>query len=155
MEPRNPDYAQEVAALFRKAAFVNDLGIELVSVAPGRVETRLTVRPRHLQQDEVVHMGVQATLADHTAGAAGGSLIAADQMILTTGFNLNLLQVAIGEELRCRAQVLRAGRTLSVVESEVYAVARGKEKLVSKATVTLAVLARKPLSAPGQPLPAR
>jgi acyl-coenzyme A thioesterase PaaI-like protein len=50
----------------------------------------------------------------------------------------------VGYELvRCRAQALRAGRTLSVVESEVFAVARGEEKLVSKATVTLAVLPRK------------
>jgi uncharacterized protein (TIGR00369 family) len=143
MQPRNPDYAREVEALFRKAAFVTDVGYELVSVTPGRVATRLRVQPRHLQQDEVIHMGVQATMADHTAGAAAGSLIAADQMILTTGFAMNLLQAAVGEELRCHAQVLRAGRTISVVESEVYAVARGEEKLVSEATVTLAVLARK------------
>lgn len=143
MEPRNPDYAQEVEAIFRKAAFISDVGYELTSVTPGRVETRLRVQPRHLQQNDVIHMGVQATMADHTAGSAAGSLIAADQMILTTGFTMSLLQMAVGEELRCRAQVLKAGRTLSVVESEVYAVARGEETLVSKATVTLAVLAKK------------
>ncbi len=143
MEPRNPDYAQQVADIFRKAAFVTDVGYELVRVTPGQVETRLRVKPRHLQQDDVIHMGVQATMADHTGGSAAGSLIAADQMVLTTGFTMNLLQAAVGEELRCRAKVLRAGRTLSVVESEVYAVARGEETLVSKATVTLAVLARK------------
>ncbi|WNG41372.1 PaaI family thioesterase [Archangium minus] len=142
MKPRNPDYAQAVEALFRKAAFVVDVGYELVSITPGRVESRLVLQPRHLQQDEVVHMGVQATMADHTAGAAGASLIAADQLILTSGFTMNLLQAAQGQELRCQAQVLRAGRTLSVVESEVYAVNRGEEKLVSKATVTLAVLTR-------------
>ncbi|KFA93044.1 PaaI family thioesterase [Archangium violaceum] len=143
MQPRNPEYAQQVAELFRQAAFVMDVGYELVSITPGRVATRLAVKPRHLQQDSVIHMGVQATMADHTAGAAAGSLIAADQLVLTTGFTMNLLQAAVGEELRCRAQVLRAGRTLSVVESEVFAVARGEETLVSKATVTLAVLPRK------------
>lgn len=143
MEPRNPEYAQQVADIFRQAAFVMDVGYELVSVTPGRVETRLGVKPRHLQQDGVIHMGVQATMADHSGGAAAGSLIAADQLVLTTGFTMNLLLAAVGEELRCRAQVLRAGRTLSVVESEVFAVARGEEKLVSKATVTLAVLPRK------------
>lgn len=143
MQPRNPEYAQQVAESFRQAAFVMDVGYELVSITPGRVATRLAVKPRHLQQDSVIHMGVQATMADHTAGAAAGSLIAADQLVLTTGFTMNLLQAAVGEELRCRAQVLRAGRTLSVVESEVFAVARGEEMLVSKATVTLAVLPRK------------
>jgi uncharacterized protein (TIGR00369 family) len=143
MEPRNPDYSRQVADSFRMAAFVMDVGYELVDVTPGRVATRLRVQPRHLQQDGVIHMGVQATMADHTGGAAAISLISADQMVLTTGFTMNLLQAAVGEELRCRAQVLRAGRTISVVESEVYAVARGEEKLVSKATVTLAVLPRK------------
>ncbi|MCY1083281.1 PaaI family thioesterase [Archangium lansingense] len=142
MEPRNPEYAQQVEELFRQAAFVMDVGYELVSVKPGRVETRLVVKPRHLQQNGVIHMGVQATMADHTGGSAAGTLISAEQMVLTTGFTMNLLQAAVGEELRCVAQVLRAGRTLSVVESEVFAVTRGEEKLVSKATVTLAVLAR-------------
>lgn len=143
MEPRNPQYRRAVEEIFAKAAFIQDVGYELVSIEPGRVETRLELRPRHLQQDGVVHMGVQATMADHTAGSAAGSLIAEDQWVLTTGFTMNLLQAALGEQLRCRSTVLRAGRTLSVVESEVYAVARGEEKLVSKATVTLAVLARK------------
>lgn len=142
MEPRNPDYARAVEDIFRQAAFVMDVGYELVSVAPGRVETRLAVKPRHLQQNGVIHMGVQATMADHTGGSAAGSLIAADQLVLTTGFTMNLLQAAVGEELRCRSVVLRAGRTLSVVESEVFAVAAGEETLVSKATVTLAVLPR-------------
>ena len=143
MEPRNPEYVQQVTDIFRQAAFVMDVGYELVRVEPGRVETRLVVKPRHLQQNGVIHMGVQATMADHTGGSAAGSLISAEQLVLTTGFTMNLLQAAVGEELRCRAQVLRAGRTLSVVESEVFAVAQGEETLVSKATVTLAVLPRK------------
>jgi len=40
--------------------------------------------------------------------------------------------------LRCRATVLKPGKTLIVVESEVHSVRDGKEKLVAKATVTLA-----------------
>jgi acyl-coenzyme A thioesterase PaaI-like protein len=80
MEPRNPEYAQQVEDIFRQAAFVMDVGYEPTSVTPGRVETRLVVRPRHLQQDGVIHMGVQATMADHTGGSAAGSLISADQM---------------------------------------------------------------------------
>jgi acyl-coenzyme A thioesterase PaaI-like protein len=43
-----------------------------------------------------------------------------------------------GERLRCRATVLKPGKTLIVAESEVYAVRDGKEKLAAKATVTLA-----------------
>ena len=144
MEPRNPEYRRFVEALFEQAAFISGVGYRLVDAGPGWCDSELRVLPRHLQQDGYVHAGVQATMADHTGGSAAGSLIAADQMVLTTGFTMNLLLAAVGEELRCRSQVLRAGRTLSVVESEVFAVAGGEEKLVSKATVTLAVLPRKP-----------
>jgi acyl-coenzyme A thioesterase PaaI-like protein len=40
----------------------------------------------------------------------------------------------------CKAQVLKPGRTLTIVESEVWANASEKTSLVSKATVTLAIL---------------
>ncbi|RJP25838.1 MAG: PaaI family thioesterase [Deltaproteobacteria bacterium] len=51
---------------------------------------------------------------------------------------INLLRPALGDRLRCRATVLKPGKTLIVVESEVHSVRDGKEKLVAKATVTLA-----------------
>lgn len=47
---------------------------------------------------------------------------------------------ALGERLRCRATVLRQGKTLIVAESEVFAERDGNRKLVSKATVTLALV---------------
>ncbi|HEV7369897.1 PaaI family thioesterase [Arenibaculum sp.] len=141
-EPRNPDYAAAAAAIFKDAAFVADLGIEPAEIGPGRVDSRLVPQARHLQHDGVIHAGVQATMADHTAGAAAYTLIGADQIVLTVNFLINLLQVAVGEELRCRSRVLRAGRRMVVAESEVFAVAQGKVRLCSKATVTLAVIDR-------------
>ncbi|WP_141324219.1 PaaI family thioesterase [Myxococcus sp. AB025B] len=140
MNPQNPDYRQDTEALFRAAPFVTDLGIEPVSILPGEVEARLVVQPRHLQQDDVIHAGVQATLADHTAGGAAFTLVPRPLRILTVDFTIHLLQAARGEALRCKARVLRAGRRLIVVESEVHTVAGGQEQRVSKATVTLAVV---------------
>jgi len=55
---------------------------------------------------------------------------------------LNLLPPAIGEELLCHAFILKNGKTLIVAESEVYSINRGREKLVAKATVSLAVVGR-------------
>ncbi|MBP8000122.1 MAG: PaaI family thioesterase [Chloroflexi bacterium] len=137
---KNPDYKQTVQAIFRQAPFIQHLGIELTDIGPGWCETTLVVRTEHLQQDGFIHAGVQATLADHTAGAAAGSLIAPGEIVLTAEFKINLLRPAIGEHLRGRADVLRAGKTLTVVESSVYAKTQEGEKLVSKATVTLAVV---------------
>jgi malonyl-CoA O-methyltransferase len=141
MKVRNPDFRAKAESIFRKAPFMADLGIELESIEPGSCSTRLRVMPRFLQQDQVVHAAVQAAIADHTAGAAAASLIEPDQTVLTVEYKINLLRPAVGQLLRATAQVIRSGRTLIVVESEVRALGVGEsEALTAKAMVTLAVV---------------
>lgn len=139
---------EEVERLFATAPFITDLGLRLVSVAPGEVHSSLVIAERHLQQDGFVHAGVQGAIADHTAGAAAASLLGEGQAILGAEFKINLLRAAWGVELRCVARVLKPGRTLIVAESEIYCRNEAGEKLVSKATVTLAVV-QKPTSGSG------
>ena len=64
--------------------------------------------------------------------------IEAGSWMNSTSGQINLLRPASGDRLRCRATVLKPGKTLIVAESEVYAVRDGKERLVAKAMVTLA-----------------
>jgi uncharacterized protein (TIGR00369 family) len=137
---RNPRYKEAARQAFDTAAFVGDVGIRLVKIGPGWVETELDVLPRHHQNTGVVHMGVQTTMADHSAGTAATTLIGEDEYVLSANFNLSLLRPATGVKLRCRATVLKPGRRLVVVESEVYTLSEGKSTLASKAIVTLAVL---------------
>ncbi|MEA2574388.1 MAG: hypothetical protein QOH93_1686 [Chloroflexia bacterium] len=141
MEAKNPNYQEAVQEMFRCAAFVNGVGIRLLGCGPGWCETELAIMPRHYQHHDFVHAGVQATIADHTAGAAATTLICDTEVVLSAQFNMSLLNTARGERLRCRSQVLKAGRVLIVVESEVFAGKGMNERLVSKATVTLAVVA--------------
>lgn len=138
--PRDPDYRRRVSGIFDNAPFIRQLGARLEEVQPGECWTSLAIAAPHLQQDGVVHAGVQATLADHTAGCAAASLIAPGSKVLTAEFKINLLRAASGSTLECHASVLKAGRTLIVAESEVFAVAGTGRHLVSKATVTLAVI---------------
>jgi uncharacterized protein (TIGR00369 family) len=136
----NPLYEEAARRAFDTAAFVSDVGIRLVKLGPGWVETELDVLPRHFQNTGTVHAGVQATMADHSAGTAATTVVAQDEYVLSANFNLSLLRPATGDKLRCRAAVLKSGRRLVVVESEVYSISGGKSTLLSKATVTLAVL---------------
>lgn len=135
------DYREAVVAIFRNAPFIAGLGLTLKGMGPGWCESELAVRADHLQQDGFVHAGVQATLADHTAGGAARTLAGDGQMVLTVEFKINLLRPALGDRLRCRAQVIRPGRTIIVAESEVFARRDGEEKLAAKAMVTLALVA--------------
>lgn len=131
---------EAVEAIFRDSAFVSGLGIRLTDLGSGWCESELAVEGRHLQQDGFVHAGVQATIADHTAGGAAGTLARPGHMVLSVEFKINLLRPAVGERLRCRAQVLKPGKTIVVAESEVFASRDGVEKMTAKATVTLALV---------------
>lgn len=132
--------ADEVNRVFRSAPFIADLGLQLDSLGPGACTSVLLLEQRHLQQDGFVHAGVQATMADHTAGTAAATLLPPAQIVLTVEFKINLLRAAKGERLICRSKVLKPGTQLCVVESEVFCVASGAEHLVSKATATMAIV---------------
>lgn len=139
METRNPQYRQFIESMFQSAAFVKDVDIAFLGCGPGWCESTLEILPRHLQHGGVVHAGVQATIADHTAGAAATTVLAEDQHVLTAEFKINLLRPAAGDTLFCRAQVLKPGKTLIVVESEVFAMSGSTRTLVSKMTATMSV----------------
>lgn len=131
---------EELDRIFSAAPFVASLGIRLVSLGPGECETRLEIGPSHLQQDGFVHAGVQATMADHTAGGAAATLTGPGEIVLTAEFKINLLRAAKGRTLTCRSKVLKPGSRFSVVESEVFCETGGDAVLVSKSTATLAVV---------------
>ncbi len=79
-------------------------------------------------------------MADHTAGGAAATLIEPDHIVLTVEFKINLLRAAKGERLTCRSKVLKPGSRLIVVESEVLCENEEISKLVSKTTVSIAVI---------------
>ncbi len=135
----NAAKAAKVRHIFDNAPFIREMGVELTSVEDGWCETRLVTNRHHWQQHGLIHAGVLATMCDHTAGCAARGVVGMDQDVLTVEFKINFLRPAVADRLRCRSDVLRAGKTLVVCESDVYAQKDAEEKLVAKAMVTLAV----------------
>lgn len=118
--------------------FIADCGFKAVNYRrTGYLESRLKVLQRHRQQDNYIHAGVIATMADHTAGYAAFSLVPEDHRILTIEFKINFLEPAYGRGLLCRSRILREGGQILVGESEVFDQRGKKEVLVAKAMVTL------------------
>lgn len=139
--PANPDYEARVHAIFNTAPYIQHMGFVLRECGPGWVESALPkLEDFHRQQDGFAHAAVVGALADHSAGAAAGTLAPADCQVLTIEYKLNLLRPGLGDALRCRAEVLKAGKTITVAEASVYAVKEFTEKLVAKATVSLALV---------------
>jgi acyl-coenzyme A thioesterase PaaI-like protein len=67
-------------------------------------------------------------------------------IVLTSEFAIHLLRPARGEKLECVATVLKPGRMLTVVESEVYCHAGSERVLVAKAVATIANVAKDKLA---------
>jgi len=110
-----------ISSVFAKAPFIVDLGIELVAVGEGWVETQMSLERRLRQQHGFAHAGVVGTLADHTAGAAASTVIDADRSVLTADYTIHLLRPADGDVLRSRGEVIKGGRSLIVAHSDVWA----------------------------------
>jgi uncharacterized protein (TIGR00369 family) len=132
---------ETLRSVFRDAPFIAHLGIELENLGPGLCEASLAIQPWHLQQTQVVHAGVIATLADHCAGAAASTDLQAGEFVVTAEYKINLLRGARGERLRCRAEVLKPGRRLVVVEAQVWSETADRAELVAKLNATMAVVA--------------
>jgi acyl-coenzyme A thioesterase PaaI-like protein len=60
-----------------------------------------------------------------------------DKDVLSVEFKLNLLAPATGEVFAARAQVKRAGRTLTVCAADALAISGGREKLIATMLATI------------------
>ena len=101
------------------------------------VEIVLLPHPEISQQHGFVHGGAVSAIADSAAGYAALTLMPADTGVLTTEFKINLLAPAAGERIVARGRVVKAGRTLTLAQAEVFASTGGQEKLIALLTATL------------------
>jgi uncharacterized protein (TIGR00369 family) len=129
-----------VKEIFEKAAFVRALGIELTSFGKGWCETQVAVSPSLRQQHGLAHAGAIMTLADHTCGGAAASAVPEGRDVITVENKVSFLRPASGDVLMCRAEVLRAGKSLVFVEATVTGRHQSESVLVAKASSTLAVI---------------
>ena len=116
---------------------MDTLGATLGSVSPGAVEIELRPATAISQQHGFVHAGAVSAIADTAAGYAALSLMPSDRGVLTTEFKINLIAPAQGDVIVARGKVVKAGRTLTVAQTEVFAESAGQSKLVALLTGTL------------------
>lgn len=128
---------ERVRSSFARQAAMATLGIELVQVAPGKVDLRMPFAAHLTQQHGFIHAGIITTALDSACGYAAFSLMPPEAAVLTVEFKVNLLAPAQGEAFVFRAEVLKPGRTLTVCEGKAFAVSDGREKLVASMTATM------------------
>lgn len=135
--PRDPGWETRCRDSFARQEFMRLVGGELSAIAPGHCVVSLRMRPQLTQQRGFLHGGVTAALADTAAGFAAYSLMPAGSSPLTVEFKINLMAPAVGDLFLARAEVVRPGRTLIVVETEIAAQSDGIEKPIAKMLATM------------------
>lgn|ERR1044072_3539278 len=132
MKPLNPDFAAAVAESFAQQPIMTLIGARLALVEPGVVEIALPYRADLTQQNGYLHAGIVTTIADSACGYAAFSLMPEGSGVLSVEFKVNLLRPARGESFLTRAEVIKAGRTLTVVRADVFGIdVNAERKLVA------------------------
>ena len=128
---------ERVRRSFSMQAFMSTLGAELTAVVQGGVEIRLPFSPSLTQQNGYLHAGAIAAVLDSACGYAALTVAADDKEVLTVELKMNLMAPAAGETFVARAQVKRAGRTLTVCTADAFAISDGKETVIATMLATI------------------
>jgi len=140
---RDPNYESRVRDSFARQPFMATIGAALQSVEPGRVVIEVPFSDHITQQHGFVHGGVVGAIADNAAGYAAYSLMDGEDTVLTVEYKLNLLAPAKGDRIAARAEVMRPGRTLTIVRSDVSAFDGEEETVCATSVVTIIRMAGK------------
>jgi uncharacterized protein (TIGR00369 family) len=137
----NPAFAEEIKASFAKQTIMGLIGAELSRVEPGIIEITLPYRTDLAQQHGYLHAGIVTTIADSACGYAAYSLMPPKSEVLSVEFKVNLMRPAKGELFVALAEVVKSGRTLTVVRADVLGVDHtGKRELVATMLGTMMCL---------------
>jgi uncharacterized protein (TIGR00369 family) len=139
-EPKDPNFAERVRASFGRQKVMATLGITIDELRAGEIVLRMPYHPLYTQQHGFMHAGIISTALDSSCGYAAYSLMSDDAAVLTVEFKTNLLAPAEGEFFIFRGHVIKPGRTLTICDSQAFAIRNGSEKLIATMTGTLMAL---------------
>ncbi|WP_370205892.1 PaaI family thioesterase [Pararhodobacter marinus] len=132
-----------VRASFAQQTMMQTLAASLTSVEPGRCVIRAPIVDHFRQQHGAAHAGLAFTLGDTAAGYAALSMMPGDTEVMTVEMKINLLSPALGEALEAVGQVMRAGKRLTIVTAEVFALQGETRKSVALLQGTMIPVAQR------------
>tara|TARA_B100000497_G_scaffold32214_1_gene37874 strand:- start:112 stop:495 length:384 start_codon:yes stop_codon:yes gene_type:complete len=115
--------------------FADLLGLSVDSKQSGKSTCSIAFTERLLNPNNVVHGGVIYSMADTGMGGALMSLLGDGQLCATIEIKIMYLKPAGHHDLVCNTEVIKQGRRVAILESEVFS---GGE-LIAKATGSFAV----------------
>lgn len=116
------------------ADWVRDLGLEVTQTAPDHTVSRMANTPALSRVGGIISGQALMALADTTMVLATASHFGVFRPVATTNFDCQFLRPGVGEWIVCRADIVRAGKSLAFVEAEMLAEPSGKPVARAQAT---------------------
>ena len=125
------DISNKITQSFESQAFMSTIGAKLDLVEEGKVIISVELKPSMMQQHGFGHAGVTFSIGDSAAGYAALTKMGKKQEVLTSEMKIHLMSPADGKMLKAVGSVLKAGRRLLVVQSNIYSGDDKNGKLVA------------------------
>ena len=113
---------QRVRHSFAAQSMMDTLGARIVALSPGECRIRAPIVAGARQQQGFGHAGLTFAIGDSAAGYAALTVMDKQSEVVTAEIKINLLAPAKGDYLLAEGRVLRPGRRLITVQSDVWAV---------------------------------
>ena len=125
------DFEKKISQSFEKQTFMKTIGAQLDLIEDGQVTISVALKPGMMQQHGFGHAGITFSIGDSAAGYAALTKIGENQEVLTSEMKIHLLSPANGKVLKAVGSVLKPGKRLIVVKSDIYSIKDEKEKMVA------------------------
>ena len=117
--------------------FTGHAGFKFREFEEGKILLEMAPRPDLAQFLGYVHAGVVTGLADHAAGACYASVLPDGKTCMTIELKINFMKPAAGDQLVAEARIVSSGKSIGVVQSDVYGEKDGERTLCATSLVTL------------------
>ena len=124
-------FFSKISQSFEKQVFMKTLGAQLDLVEHGKVIISVRLKSSMMQQHGFGHAGVTFSIGDSAAGYAALTQMGENQEVLTSEMKIHLLSPANGEILKAVGSVLKSGKRIIVVQSDIYSISGGQEKMAA------------------------
>ena len=126
-----PEDIARIHSSFGAQSMMETLGARLEDVTRGSVTITAPILPGAMQQQGFGHAGLTFSIGDSAAGYAALTTLPLDSEVVTAEIKINLLAPAMGDRLIAVGKVVKPGKRLCVVTSEVFAETDGTRKLIA------------------------
>lgn len=137
-----PSIEAKIRASFDAQPMMTTLGAVLTDLSPGRVTITAPILPGSLQQHGAAHAGLTFSIGDSAAGYSALTVFPEDSEVMTVEMKINLMAPGIGDRLVAEGRVIKSGRRLTVVQSEVFAENDGTRKQIALLQGTMIAVER-------------